>query len=485
MSNLTEILIEKLKLQPLLRDRVFVKWEDQSGSRSIRNMRNLKFFMQAYYDVEGHIHIHFSLEVSIKLGGKKQNVEMLLVIPPDADFSDTLEPRSISTIDNLSPLDIAAIHDAELSASLQVIHTQFDLSTKSFIIMKKPTTKLNMNSWDITSAKLLRSLESLSNTTSFGIYIKPNDYARVGLRHLRDRLSNTPTDTRKINMKEMYIEQVPQLVEWKSPPPYTAQDVQRSTEVQVPRSPPIADVDANGDIVPATPSLLPVSHGIFSSDCEESSNITGDLDLDDICKDSGHVEPYLEVDSDEEYLAMLNAQQLSQQLRQDTSSEALRSEFKEWIKAAMAINQNVYKHSGLTKKLFALGESVHTSNLGMFDAIRPWCSALFLCDPTDSSRVTDEWFVTDMAELIKWVNTFQRGAEMTILMDDFLELGSDAREGNMDQYKRRKVDFLLRIWVEYEYSSNSMNEESSKVLSRKRNTLKTGGNVSKRARTAA
>ncbi|KAM3064803.1 hypothetical protein ACMFMG_008716 [Clarireedia jacksonii] len=293
-------------------------------------------------------------------------------------------------------------------------------------------------------------------------------------------------------MKEMYIEQVPELVEWKSPPlppppppsPYTTQDAQKSTEVLVPRSPPIAGVDTNEDIVPATPSLLPVYYGIFS-DGEESSDITEGLDLDDICKDSGHVEPYLEVDSDEEYLAALNAQQLSQQLRQDTSSEALRSEFKEWLKAATTINQNVYKHSGLTKKLFALGESVYTSNAAMFDAIRPWCSALFLCDPTDSSKRTDEWFVTDMAELIKWVNTFHRGAEMTILMDDFLELGSDARVCNMDQYKLHKVEFLLRIWVEYDYSSTSIDGESSKVLSRKRNTLKTGSNVSKRARTAA
>jgi hypothetical protein len=421
------------------------------------------------------------------LGDKIQDVEMLLVVPPDADFADALKPRSISNIDDLSPLDVAAIHDTETSNLLSVICIQFDLSTKGFIVIQKNSTA-TIKPRNSTSATLLRGFESLSNTKTFTIYIKPNDYALVGLKQLHNRLSNTPTDTRTTNMKGMYIEQVPELVEWKSapPPPYTAPDAQESTEVQVPRSPPIADVDANGDIIPATPSLLPVCHGIFSSDCEESSNITtGDLDSDDICKDSGHVESHLEVDSDEEYLAMLNAQQLSQQLRQDTSSEALRSEFKEWLKAAMSINQNVYKHSGLTKKLFALGESVHTSNVGMFDAIRPWCSALFLCDPTDSSRPTDEWFVTDMAELIKWVNTFHRGAEMTILMDDFLELGSDARVGNMDQYKRHKVDFLLRIWVEYDYSSSSMDGESSKVLSRKRNTLKTGGNVSKRARTAA
>ncbi|PQE20705.1 hypothetical protein CJF30_00002019 [Rutstroemia sp. NJR-2017a BBW] len=477
MSSLTKILIEKLELQPLLRDRVFIKWEDKSGtlctlgSRSNRNKRNINFFIQAYYDVEGRIHIQFSLKVSMMLGDKIQDVEMLLVVPPDADFADALKPRSISNIDDLSPLDVAAIHDTEMSNLLSVICIHFDLSTKGFIVIQMdPTATIKPR--NSTSATLLRGLESLSNTTTFTIYIKPNDYALVGLKQLHNRLSNTPTDIRTTNMKQMYIEQVPELVEWKSAPPpsYTAQDAQESTEVQVARSPPIADIDANGDIIP----------------CEESSNITtGDLDSDDICKDPGHVEPHLEVDSDEEYLAMLNAQQLSQQLRQDASSEALRSEFKEWLKAAMTINQMVYKHSGLTKKLFALGESVHMSNVGMFDAIRPWCSALFLCDPTDSSRPTDEWFVTDMAELIKWVNTFHRGAEMTILMDDFLELGSDAREGNMDQYKRHKVDFLLRIWVEYDYSSSSMDGESSKVLSRKRNTLKTGGNVSKRARTAA
>ncbi|RAL62126.1 hypothetical protein DID88_002612 [Monilinia fructigena] len=218
------------------------------------------------------------------------------------------------------------------------------------------------------------------------------------------------------------------------PPPYTEHDAQRSTEVQVPRSPPIADVDANRDIVPATPSLLPVCHGIFSPDGKEPSDVAEDLDLNDICKDLGHVEPYLEMDSDEEYLA---------------ASEALRSEFKEWLKAAMSINENVYEHSGLSKKLFALGDSVHMSNVGMFDAIRPWCSALFLCDPTGSSRPTDEWFVSDMAGLIKWVNKFCRGAEMTMLMDDFLKLGSAARYIHLDHLGPIGFDFSSSWHIDY------------------------------------
>ncbi|TGO46904.1 hypothetical protein BCON_0302g00110 [Botryotinia convoluta] len=501
--------IEKLGLENLLQERVYIKWVDEGhpytlGSCLADNKENTNFLMKVVCDPEKRIHVYFSLKVTHKHTGKNRSMEMLLVVPPHGNFECYSKSLPISGLDDLSSHDASALHEAGISNLEHIIVLSFDLQFTGFVVRKEreSATILPSNS---TSSTLMQKLRSLSVTKSFKVYIRPSDYARANLKTVNERLRDKGVWICEPDMRKIYSRQGIMLVDWAQikhrelkgkllppppqlqpqpqPPPYTEHDAQRSTEVQVPRSPPIADVYSSKDIIPATPSHLPVCHGIFSPDGEEPSDVADDLDLDDIRKDTGHVEPYFEMDSDEEYLAALHAQQCSQELRQDTSSEALRLEFKEWLKAAMSINENVYGHSGLTKKLFALGDSVHASNVGLFHDIRPWCSALFLCDPTDSSRQTDEWFVSDMAGLIKWVNTFHRGAEMTILMNDFLKLGSAARVCNKNQYKHQKSDFLLRIWVEYDCSSISINGESRKILSRKRNILETCSDVSKRAKT--
>ncbi|KAF7885484.1 uncharacterized protein EAF02_003993 [Botrytis sinoallii] len=96
MSKPTDILIEKLKLQCLLREKVFVTWKDQS--------------------------------------------EILLVIPPNADFANSSRSHLMSDIDSLSRLDASAIHDTEISDSIQVLCIQFDLDAKGFVVMKKKKT---------------------------------------------------------------------------------------------------------------------------------------------------------------------------------------------------------------------------------------------------------------------------------------------------------------------------------------------------------
>ncbi|KAM3081497.1 hypothetical protein ACMFMG_004954 [Clarireedia jacksonii] len=289
MSNSTEILVEKLKLQRLLYERVFVKWEDESdmsctlGSRLYHNKQNLNFFLVIYHDLEGCLHIHFSLKVSILVAGKKQEIEMLLVVPPDAEFTDPSKPN----IDELSYLDASAIHDAEISDTICVLRIQFDLSTNGFIITKK-RTNTTMKPWNNTSQRLIHGLESLSRTRTFTVYIKPNDYALVGIRELRNRFNKTgnPTDLHKPNMKEMYIGYIPELVEWSSdpislPPVYT-ENRQLSPEVQVPRSPPIIfgqrmpSTPITEVVIAKTPAQTPTSpdstsvHGIFSQESSAS-----------------------------------------------------------------------------------------------------------------------------------------------------------------------------------------------------------------------
>ena len=115
--------IEKLQLQNLLCERVFVKWVNQSGTPFTLgsclhdNQQNPKLVIRAGCDMEGHIHIHFSPMVSIKVAGKRQQMEMLLVVPPDADFASASTPLPISNFNGSSFLDASAIHEAGIRES--------------------------------------------------------------------------------------------------------------------------------------------------------------------------------------------------------------------------------------------------------------------------------------------------------------------------------------------------------------------------------
>ncbi|TGO07015.1 hypothetical protein BTUL_0348g00030 [Botrytis tulipae] len=476
MSNPTDILIEKLKLHCLLRERVFVKWEDESGtpctlgSRLRRNGQNLEFFLAAYYDEEGRIHIHFSLTASIILGGNKEKIEILLVVPPDANFAESSKRRLISNIGNLSRLDASAIHDAGLSDSVHVICLQFDLTTKGFVVIKGKNTA-TIKARNYTSKELICGLESLSDTKTFAVYIKPNDYALVGLEEVRNRLSNTPTDIHKTNIKEIYTQQAPELMEWKKLdpksllPPYT-KNPQPFPKVQTPRSLPIFEQET----------------------------------LDDIENDPRYIEMNFGVDSDEEQLAKeqlanLDSRGLNQQFDYDSKiSQSLNSRLLKWIQATIRINSNVHEHKHLTTKLSILGNCVRISDASLFNASLFWCSAVFFYDPLDSDpdntlglwKETNSWLISDIARLIRWTNGIHHDIEMgPALLKHFIRLGDAARAAaldsrcNEDEYYDQKGVCITRVLTEFSKLGNSDSKENDTSVCRKRKSLEAHTTASK------
>ncbi|TGO56052.1 hypothetical protein BCON_0083g00010 [Botryotinia convoluta] len=522
MSNPTEILIEKLKLRLILRERVFIKWEDESrtprtlGSRLKCNGQNLNFFIAIYHDKEGHLHIHFSLEVSVILGTNKQKIEMLLVVPPDThtNFSDTTKPCLISNIGNLSHLDASAIHDAEISDSMHVICLQFDLIAKGFIITKKKKNITTIKPRNYSSKELIGSFESLSDAKTFTVYIKPNDYALVGLEEVRSRISNTGTNIHKTNMKEIYIGQTPALVEWSrlGPvsllPPYT-KNPHLLPEVQAPRSLPIFEQETSSvNIIGATttetlPQTLPrhtstMVHDTLSHDCEELLHIP--VNLDDVENDPRYIEINFDVDSDEEQLAKaqlanLDSRGLNQQLDYNSEiSQALNSRLLKWIQTTMRINSNVYEHKRLTTKLSILGNCVRKSDIRLFNATLFWCSALFFYDPLDSDpdntlglwKETNSWLISDIANLIRWANGIHHDIEIDIvLMKHFMKLGDVARvtaldsRCNKDEYYDQKGVCTTCVLTEFNKLGNGDSKEKNKPVCRKRKGLGAHNTASK------
>ncbi|KAM0147856.1 hypothetical protein ACHAQE_010085 [Botrytis cinerea] len=519
MSNPTDILIEKLKLHCLLRERVFVKWEDESGtpctlgSRLRRNGQNLEFFLAAYYDEEGRIHIHFSLTASIILGGNKEKIEILLVVPPDANFAESSKRRLISNIGNLSRLDASAIHDAGLSDSVHVICLQFDLTTKGFVVIKGKNTA-TIKARNYTSKELICGLESLSDTKTFAVYIKPNDYALVGLEEVRNRLSNTPTDIHKTNIKEIYTQQAPELMEWKKLdpksllPPYT-KNPQPFPKVQTPRSLPIFEQEtssiniigvATAETLPQTPPRRnsTLVHDIVSDDCEELLDIQ--LSLDDIENDPRYIEMNFGVDSDEEQLAKeqlanLDSRGLNQQFDHDSKiSQSLNSRLLKWIQATIRINSNVHEHKHLTTKLSILGNCVRISDASLFNASLFWCSAVFFYDPLDSDpdntlglwKETNSWLISDIARLIRWTNGIHHDIEMgPALLKHFIRLGDAARAAaldsrcNEDEYYDQKGVCITRVLTEFSKLGNSDSKDNDTSVCRKRKSLEAHTTASK------
>ncbi|KAF7948888.1 hypothetical protein EAE96_008070 [Botrytis aclada] len=537
--------IEKLKFEKSLHERVFVKWADDSGTTFTLgsclhdNKQRPDFFMTAYRDAEGQIHIHFKLQIFVKLAGKKQQMDILLVVPPEADFATASTPYPISNI-NLSH-DVSAIHEAGLSNAQHVFLLQFNLTTKGFVITKKKTTTIRPHT--TTTNVLIHRLESLSNTTNFSVYIRPSTYAKVHLEQLRMHVSKTAINTYKTNLKEMYIQQGCFLLKWDEfvykeqkrpiPPPYAQASpevqsprspplyAQQCPEVQVPWSPPLRAQPCLGVQVPRSPPLytqlspkaqvsqsslvvleekigetpprFPTSsdsisvHGIFSG-CEDSPD--SEMDLDDIEK---QIRIDLDVDSDEEELAKEqfanNSREPNQQFDYDLkASQILNSKLEKWIETVLPINFNVHHHTRLITKFSILGNCIRTSNTNLFDITLLWCSALFFYDPFDSDsdntfglwEKRNSWLIRDIAEQIQWANKMSYSTEMSsLLLEHFTKLGHAARTVALDIAYNKGV-YLKQKSVFIAYVLAGFSKLGRKPVSRKR--LETNSSTSKRVK---
>ncbi|KAF7856265.1 hypothetical protein EAF04_009793 [Stromatinia cepivora] len=510
--------ITELQLRTILREKVFVKWVNPIGttftlgSRLAQNGQCPEFLMTASYDKEGHIHIDFSLMVAIKIGGKFKQMEMMIVVPPNANFANVDTALLDMNSTNSSILDASALHDAGISDELgHVIRIPFNLTTKGFVIMKKTNSTI-IRPRNAVSEQLIRNIESLSNTMVFNVYIRPSDYAREGLKELCKRLGNTGIATPIPSTLEMYVQQGSMLVEWdrfmyqnrqhEQSPPHPPTPTRLLPEVPLPQPPPFA-LDGGGVLldtveqeIVTTPNRIepksdgaPISDAIITWSDVELSDIG--VDLHDFEQETNLVEMDVNVCSDEELLANIHLRDLNQQL----PHEMLRSKLVKWINGSLKLNPDVYQHQRLITKLTILGNCVRTSNTETFDHTAPWCSALLFYDPLDSGDAQlwedrNRWLITEMAKIIKWINEYHYGAEFSsVLVDHFVRLGRVARAfaldpGNDDTEFRLQQSVCIS-WILSEFDGlggGRIGRKRGMAVSRKRNAPEARGNMSKRAR---
>ncbi|RAL59889.1 hypothetical protein DID88_000516 [Monilinia fructigena] len=315
-------------------------------------------------------------------------------------------------------------------------------------------------------------------------------------------------------MKEIYLGQMPELVEWSrlGPvsllPPYT-KSPHLLPEVQASRSLPIFEQEtSSANIIGATTAetltqALPchnstMVHEIVSHDCRELLDIQ--VNLDDIENDPRYIEMNFDVDSDEEQLAKeqlanLNSWESNRQLEHDSKiSQALNSRLLKWIQVTMRINSNVYEHKRLTAKLSILGNCVRKSDTGLFNATLFWCSALFFYDPLNSDpdntlglwKETNSWIISDIAKLIRWANGIHHDIEIDpLLLEHFIKLGDVARVTALDgrcnkaEYYDQKGVCLTCVLTQFSKLGNSDSKKSNKSVCQKRKSLGAHGIASK------
>ncbi|KAF7885485.1 uncharacterized protein EAF02_003994 [Botrytis sinoallii] len=321
----------------------------------------------------------------------------------------------------------------------------------------------------------------------------------MGLKTLHNRLNNidTPNDPSKTITKGMYIRRAIELVEWNKfdaislPPAYT--EAQLFPEVQVLRSPPVIFeqkaplTNTVEEAIAETPARTLISsnpasvHGIFSPTCEELSD--SEVNLEDIEKDTRCFEMNLDVDSDEERLAILKSRELSQELNHSKASQILNLKLRKWVQTALRINPNVHKHKRLVTKFSILNNCIRSSNTGLFDATLPWCSAQFFFDPHDSDpeNIRGLWrerkskLILEITELIQWANDMYPGAEISrSVIDHFMKLSDIARtfalnpsDSKWGGFIDQKGVCLLEVWAKFDEPSGSISKESSRSVSRR------------------
>ncbi|KAK8153148.1 hypothetical protein IWX90DRAFT_82123 [Phyllosticta citrichinensis] len=438
----------------LVNERVFAVWEDsvdgiQSlGSLSPINKNDPGLTFKVGFDGQ-QILLRFSINVSFRTSGRDERRELFLVLPVKAFCTQNSPPLRV---DDLRTTDIGAIapkvHDAGLSNAGHVLRTQFSLSAPGHVLM--PVTKApRLRPSTSTSRKILLAFQSLSQTSEFSLFMKPSDYARVGLRTVSQHLSNAESLVDfQLDLAEMYNGRGAVLMDWdrcdlgpsinasappqygqQSPPPpatpgsfppsiFDKSFVTPGGLEKFPSPPPYPYSIRHEILVPESPPLV-----AGSSLCKPNSP-------------APHIPEKRRCASPERPGPIKYPRQSSPATaaadRTCTTAE-LMAAFSAWLAKALVINETLYNHSQLQPHFGALGRHGRSGDAASFYTTLARLAAAFFYNPHDSlsaAQLDDpaaRAFVADMQAFELWV----LGAgpvEHVNVFEDLLEMGGAARD---------------------------------------------------------
>ncbi|KAK8227570.1 hypothetical protein HDK90DRAFT_63783 [Phyllosticta capitalensis] len=452
----------------LINERVFAVWEDsvdgvQSlGSLSPINKNDSGFIFKVGFDGR-QILLRFSMNVSFRASGRDERRELFLVLPLKALCTQNSPPLRFK---ELRTTDIGAIaprvHDAGLSNGGHVLCAQFNLAALGHVLM--PTSKATrLRPSTSTSRKILLAFQSLSRTPQFSLYIKPSDYARVGLQtvcqHLdrADSLLDFP-----LNFSEMYDGKGAEFMDWDrcdlglslnpiappqydntSPPPPTPgsfppsifdKDFAPGRPEKFPSPPPYQDANSHELLVPESP--------VFSG---SSISIQPALQLPQKrrCPSPDRLGPT-------KFPRQTSPEVLNVIPTSRTTAE-LMAAFSAWLTKAFIINEKLYNHSRLQSHFGALGRHGRSGDADCFFTTLSALAAAFFYNPHDGLSTNQlespgaRAFMGDMEVFENWILGIGP-VEHVNVFEDLLEMGAAAREAVEKGAMRPGLGEGEKIW---------------------------------------
>ncbi|KAK7512750.1 hypothetical protein IWZ03DRAFT_38278 [Phyllosticta citriasiana] len=439
----------------LVNERVFAVWEDsvdgiQSlGSLSPINKNDPGLSFKVGFDGQ-QILLRFSMNVSFRTSGRDERRELFLVLPVKAFCTQNGSPLRF---EDLRTTEIGAIapkvHDAGLSNAGHVFQAQFSLSAPGYVLM--PVTKApRLRPSTSTSRKILLAFQSLSQTSEFSLFMKPSDYARVGLRTVCQHLSNAHSLSEfPLDLSEMYNGKGAVLMDWgrcdlglgttaiapplygqQSPPPpatprsfppsiFDKSFVTHGGLEKSPSPPPYPDSAWHETLVPESP---PFAAG---SSLLEPNSPARQIPEKRRCTSPERPGPIK--------FPRQGSPPTTTLAPSTCSTAELMAAFSAWLAKALIINTTLYNHSQLQAHFTALGQHGRRGDAVSFFTTLAGLAAVFFYNPHDSLSPAQldspaaRAFVADMQAFESWVLSMGP-VEHVNVFEDLLEMGGAARE---------------------------------------------------------
>ncbi|OJD33986.1 proline-rich receptor-like protein kinase perk4-like [Diplodia corticola] len=195
-------------LKWVVADRVVATWEDEAlhahflGRLSSHNKKaDFSLLLGHSPDDRNACLLLLHLPLRVRPGAGSKPTDLFLILPPEAFNSPTpldITTASTSEFPN-SHLDL--LKSAGLSDSINAVRLAFKLRDPGYVLM--PRIKLK-NELLGTPRELLLALRSLSQATSFDVYLKRSTYSQVALSDFRAAVLDGSARMPRLRPKSMY-----------------------------------------------------------------------------------------------------------------------------------------------------------------------------------------------------------------------------------------------------------------------------------------
>ncbi|KAL1644250.1 hypothetical protein SLS58_004530 [Diplodia intermedia] len=458
-------------LKWVVADRVVAAWEDDTpdhvhslGRLSSHN-KKADFSLLLGHSTEDRnaCVLLFHLPLRVRPGSASKPTDLFLVLPPDTFSSPTPLEITTATTSEIPNPHLDVLRSTGLSDAVCAVRLAFNLTKPGYVLMPRIKLKHELLG---TPRELLLKLRSLSQTTSFDVYLKRNTYSQVALGNFRAALLEGSASTPQLRPKLMYQGRGAKQDAWELFGGLHANNTEPGRENSLVARQDGSDREGSAppsykEVVKASPppSEKP-SKGPDTAEKASGARKTPDAPgqgsisvveetppapTQPLSRKRTFAEAESPTASDNEVEAELRKKG-SASLDDLTTQDLLR-EIATWMQDGWAVDTNV--HQKLLVPLLALGYHAHQRNLADFDLTKGRCtSQLYIrlaapstqgvislpCSPARAVIDVEE----DMAHLVAWANgSVFRGAE-SVLREETALLGAAAARAYNGGLKARE-----------------------------------------------